>query len=49
MKFEQLVYLTNCPVCDSECIVECINVDEAPVYCAMCGTEAEISEISSDE
>jgi transcription elongation factor Elf1 len=49
VKFEQLEYLTSCPVCDSECIVECVNIDEAPVYCAMCGTEADILEMPSDE
>ena len=38
-------FMTECPVCDSNCFIDVLNVDEEVIYCPMCGTEAEVEEV----
>lgn len=37
---EEVEFVTSCEVCESECSIVVLNVDEKPVHCPMCGEEA---------
>ena len=46
---ERRRFFTDCGICESQTLVEVINVDEEVVFCPMCGTEASTTEVDQDE
>jgi hypothetical protein len=42
---DEFTYSVVCTVCDNECEVIVYDTDELPLYCCLCGEQADVEEI----